>query len=165
MSASPPPVDPVTPGEEHQCETPQEAADLVQAINADKKNRIKVPTCVTGDDIAIYLGYLKARVVDETKVVVDLDPDRKAELEAALDAAFTAESVAGLSDSTAPLTITGAIPGLYYWVEGGVEPNVIKTNGEAQQAESEKTTLELAKPTLGETAKGFFKLAVGVAAP
>lgn len=161
----PPPVEPVTPGKEHQCETPQEAADLVQAINADKENRIKVPTCVKGGDVAIYLGYLKARVVDETKVVVDLDPDRKAELEAALDEAFTAESVAGLSDSTAPLTITGAIPGLYYWVEGGVELDAITENGEAQQAESEKTTLELAKPTLSETAKGFFKLAVGVAAP
>lgn len=161
----PEPEESVTPGEEVACESAQAATNLVEAINADKENRIEVPTCVTGGDIAAYLGYLKARVVDETKVVVDLDADRKAELEEDLNAEFTAESVAGLSDSAAPLTVVNAIPGLYYWVEGGVEPNVIDQSGAAQQAESEKTTLELAKPGLGVTAKGFFKLAVGVAAP
>ena len=158
-----PPVEPVDPGEEKTYNTPDEAKDAADAINKNKDTMINVPEVAKATKEA-YLALVAAKVVDGTKVVVDLTADAEGTFKAELDTEIKkAEVAAALTDATADEVTIKTVAGFYYWIEGGVEVGTIKTPGLAEIGDG--STITLGKPELEATTKAFYKLAVGVMDP
>ena len=159
---APAPVDPVDPGEEKSYEKPEEAQAAAEYINDNKATMIHVPATVPAGSENAYLDRVAAKVVGETKVVVDIADGVKDTFQDELDEQME-DAAAELTDATAATASITTVPGFYYWIEGGVEVGTIKTNGEAVLGDGTKQ--ELTKPTLETTTKAFYKLAVGVKDP
>ncbi len=159
---------PVVPGvESTEYETEDAAVKATTAINNNKSTMIVVPDGITNEtDKEAYLGYLEAKVVDgTTKVVVGFTPAAVDKFQKQLDTAVgtdtTAEKLTNPDEETA--TVKNAVPGFYYWIEGGTDVRSIATPGAATLATSPE--VELTKPALGDTTKAFFKLKVDVKGP